>query len=409
MGSENSANLNEQAIVLSDRRHYNNISQESFDSIGKDGKIQEFGYIKAKDSNKSPHMNPPFSGSWSRIYLSGNQENFPSARTGHFTLTYHSKSGNFNEREEYCFVGFGRTNSGKCLDDIWSFDMIKKMWKKIILSGDATISSRMSPAATVVKDFIVLFGGFNGKDYLNDMFLINWRTGIVKSMNPEINNDQIPPPMANAVISFHNSKLYLYGKSSLFVYDVNKKIWIKEAHLEIERPVDFDKFVAFSKLHNDDNIVYSFGGDNKSIFRLDLEKEITEDILNRGSSPPFNIFNASMTNINDEYLIFYGGDGECPYTILYGYSIFRNWWFIFFVRPDEETVSETDGKWNSLNLFMTPRKSSFSLTYSHEERQLIGFLGTPMDSGRNIFVINVADALSFLHLRGDMIDMLQVQ
>ncbi|OHT03219.1 Kelch motif family protein [Tritrichomonas foetus] len=398
MGAEASGSSEKLNFDRNRSRRYSEITTDTKESNFR------FEYLE-EDKNESKkvqkmHENPPFAGIWSHIYLNGTISDFPVARTRHFFTEI------IFEKIKIVFIGFGVNRKGEYLDDIWALNISNKKWSKLNMNGDVIISKRIGASGVVVNDFIVVFGGFDGQKTLNDMYVINWRNGNIRCVNSQREN--YPPPMCNAAMAFHNNNLYIWGGDELYSFDIATKI-CKKKKIATYRPIESDKFVAFSKVYNNDSSVFTYGGDMKSIARLDLDKEEIYEIPQRGSSPPFDVFNAAMVNLNDEYLIFYGGDGNNPYTILYGYNIRRNWWFIFFVRPDGETVSENDGKWNQLNLFMTPRKTSFAMSYDLQNRQIVGFLGEPYESGRSLFVISMGDALSFLHLRVDMLEMVDFQ
>jgi hypothetical protein len=78
------------------------------------------------------------------------------------------------------------------------------------------------------------------------------------------------------------------------------------------------------------------------------------------------------------------------------------WWFVFHVAPDGTSVTHLDGKVDSVGLFMMPRMHSFCMCYAKERREIVSFMGAPMNDPPQLNVIEIGNALSAIHLREDM-------
>jgi hypothetical protein len=127
-----------------------------------------------------------------------------------------------------------------------------------------------------------------------------------------------------------------------------------------------------------------------------------------GVEPGAELSHASLVSA-DEYIFLVGGDARTKYMHLYALDVKRKWWFAFHVRPDNETLSVSDGVVNRLGLFMLPREHSVSIVYSPRERQLVCAMGSRLIDPPPVFTIAIGEALGALHLRNDMLDLFEIQ
>ncbi|OHT17398.1 Kelch motif family protein [Tritrichomonas foetus] len=362
---------------------------------------------KCKSVYNKSHFIPPFSGIWSIDRTIGES---PKARMNHFTITSSiqtpgvsssSSHAGKDEKVDYAYIGCGIDKDGNLLNDLWKFDLKSYEWEKILTHGDS-FSNRRGVSATLFLDYIVVFGGYNGKDYLNDIFTINIQNGYIQAIKT---TGDTPDPRCNAFLAIHNMKLFVWGGHSddnkkptdLSILDLNTKEWTRK-NLNIGGR-------TMIPLVQVNNFIFSYGGSKmESMIRIDLDNEKSELLQGRGSPPLADVVGASMIKV-DDCLFYFGGQNKSNWTLMYAYCIKRNWWFVFFIRPDGETVTYKDGKFNKISLFLIPRLHSFSMTYSPYKREIVGFLGYPFHDPKSIFKVNVTEALSFCHLRDDMLQL----
>ncbi|OHT01130.1 hypothetical protein TRFO_01727 [Tritrichomonas foetus] len=124
-----------------------------------------------------------------------------------------------------------------------------------------------------------------------------------------------------------------------------------------------------------------------------------------GSAPPPAVQGGGMVHAGD-YLFVFGGKSKSKFTMMYGCYLPRTWWFVFFIAPDGESTSQTDGRVSKDGLFLLPGISDFSACYVPENRQIVAFMGHPHKNPVPIFVVSMADALSVLNLREDILAMI---
>ena len=335
---------------------------------------------------------PPFSGVWSVHKTHGKH---PKERMNHITVT--------SFETQTAFIGLGIDKNGKLRNDFWKFNMKDYSWEKFKTKGEV-ITKRRGSSATLFLHYVVLFGGFNGKDFLNDIHTIDTQTGEVALFETK---GDTPSPRSDAFIAINpdSNKLYVWGGTcgqhkslnTLSVLDLNTRVWkTKEVDISGRKMIPFVQVGKF---------VFSYGGSHlEQMIRINIESEKAELLPARGSPPLSDVIGASMVKA-DDYLFYFGGQNKIQWTLMYAYSIQMNWWFVFFITPDGKTVTYKDGKFNKLNLFLIPRLHSFSMTYSPEKKEIIGFLGYPFHSSSTLFKVDISEALSFMHLRDDMIRM----
>ena len=57
-------------------------------------------------------------------------------------------------------------------DDLHVFDLLTSTWKRIYPKGNPP-SPRYAHTATAIGKRIIIFGGFNGSNYLDDVFILD--------------------------------------------------------------------------------------------------------------------------------------------------------------------------------------------------------------------------------------------
>lgn len=65
---------------------------------------------------------------------------------------------------------FGGSDGGECFNDVWVYDIETHIWKAAPVSGTFR---RLSHTATIVGSYLFVVGGHDGNEYSNDVLLLN--------------------------------------------------------------------------------------------------------------------------------------------------------------------------------------------------------------------------------------------
>lgn len=65
---------------------------------------------------------------------------------------------------------FGGSDGGECFNDVWVYDIETYVWKAAPVSGTFR---RLSHTATIVGSYLFVIGGHDGNEYSNDVLLLN--------------------------------------------------------------------------------------------------------------------------------------------------------------------------------------------------------------------------------------------
>lgn len=93
---------------------------------------------------------------WTQIPDKGNK---PSARYFHSCVRYQNK-----------LIMFGGYSGSERLSDMYSYDFLSNYWTKVDLSDEDVPSGRSSLVAQVYRNNLYIFGGYNGRSVMNDMY-----------------------------------------------------------------------------------------------------------------------------------------------------------------------------------------------------------------------------------------------
>ena len=337
----------------------------------------------------------PYNGYWS-IRLPGGK--CPVARSGHFTA--------YSDELRTCFIGYGKRRNGELLNDVWAFDVDDYKWTKLKLTGD-NVSPRFGSVATMMGNYIVIFGGEGEQEgeYFSDLHTIDVTTGEV--MFTQAKGTQ-PAKRADPVMAIYRKRLYIWGGyngndvSELNVMDFASMKW---GIVDTDIPGRPD---AAWTVYRQRILLYG-GAKTKGtdFICVDMKNCDVTSVLSQGTAPNSLVTNAGMVKAGG-YLLFFGGRSKSQYTMVYACELSTLWWFVFFVAPDGETTSLSDGKISPDGVFELPRTHSFSSIYDPYKREVLAFLGHPHKNPTPIFVLQVGQALSFLNLREDMMAMLEL-
>ncbi|OHT17688.1 Kelch motif family protein [Tritrichomonas foetus] len=335
----------------------------------------------------------PYNGYWSIKVPTGK---CPPPRTGHFTA--------YSDELRTCFVGYGQKRNGELLNDVWAFDVDDYKWTKLRLAGDP-ILPRAGCVATMMGNYIVVFGGEADQGrYFSELHTIDVTTGEV--LIAEAKGSQ-PAPRRNPVMAIYRKRLYIWGGfngsnlSELNVLDFASMKW---GIVDTSIPGRPTGAWAVSKQRI---FVYAGGDKTKDFAVVDMKNCNVSSVMSQGSPPNGKVQFAGMVKAGG-YLLFFGGRSKSNFTMVFACELSTLWWFVFFVAPDGETTSLSDGKMSTDGVFELPRTDSFSSLYDAEKRQVMAFLGHPHKTPTPIFVLSVGQALSHLNLREDMMAMLEM-
>lgn len=329
----------------------------------------------------------PFAGIWS-VFTPNCV--CPIPRAGHFTV--HDQENNL------MYVGYGLDQEDNPLNDLWVFNLNDYKWREIHLSGQR-VSPRVGARAILSGKFLIVFGGYANKQYFADLHSINVETGECRIIET---NGEVPPPRSTPIVTMHDGKFFIWGGyngayiSTLHILHVDSRTW---EHI----PQDIQGRTAIPGCLVGDKF-YSYGSSKQNgIIRIDLTNNKVELIETTGAEPPSTVMGAGMVKV-ENLLFFFGGKSSSSWTLVYAFDVTKNWWFVFHVMPDGDSVSVADGTVSELGLFMVPRINAFSLVYNERKRELVATLGDPMSNPPHLFIVAIGDALGVIHQRDDMLE-----
>ena len=310
-------------------------------------------------------------------------------------------------------IAYGSSSAGNYYNDAWVFTFSDLKWKCI---SQNLLSPRTGCRAVLVENIMYVFGGGKESHFYADLHAIDIFSGqfeLIETTGPS------PSPRTMPAFALRHNKIYVWGgyngqtPSELSILDLGTLSWI-----QIELDVAGRPSPAYT-IHGD--YLYIFGSTrSQGLARLDLgildskNSEGTEisgptfefepiDVL--GEEPIITTLNASMINVGN-FLITFGGTGNQQFTHVYAFDTSRNVWFIFYVQPDEGSLSISDGEITDQGLFVLPREHSYAACYRPNQRQIVSVCGSNERDPPPIFSISIGDALGILHLQDDLLAML---
>ena len=222
-----------------------------------------------------------------------------------------------------------------------------------------------------------------------------------------VNTNGTPPSeRSTPIVAIYGNKFFVWGgfngewPNELNVLDFATMTW-SQVRQEVAGRTAVPSVIV-------GNMLVSYGGSKSGgMVMCNLDTGAMQVRQTVGAEPPSAVMGAGMVAIG-KYVFFFGGKANSNWTLMYACDTKRMWWFVFHVMPDGETVSVADGSVSDLGLFMLPRIHSFGVCYVKEKRQIIAFLGHPEKDPPPLFIVSVGEAMSVIHLRDDMIDVLNM-
>lgn len=113
-----------------------------------------------------------------------------------------------NKNEIYLFRG---GNGREYLNDLHALDCATYTWRTVETRGEAP-QQRANHSSAVLEETseLFIFGGWNGRERLNDIHILNTKTGVWS--RPHVSGD-LPYPRAGMTLTALRGRLYLFGGS----------------------------------------------------------------------------------------------------------------------------------------------------------------------------------------------------
>ena len=332
-----------------------------------------------------------FAATWSMVVP---QCMTPLPRSSHFWVHVQDR--------DIAIAGYGIGSNDVLQNDVWKLDLKARIWSRIEVNG-VKISPRNGTTAVLLGSAICLFGGFNGRDYLSEFHVIDTNTWTVSV--PQLNGHG-PSGRIGHVMAAHGNKILVWGGyngdwlSDLWILDTETRTWRR-----IKTSVKGRTSATWANSGDD---LYIYGAaKTDGLLRYSWTREVLEVVKTTGNGPSPEVSQAAMVAI-DRYLLFFGGKLEQKkYSLMYGYDTLLQWWFVFHVLPDGNSTTISDGFIEKNGLFMVPRIWSASICYRAAQREVVLFLGAPFLEPPNLGLVHVGDAISILHQRMDMLDVIK--
>eukprot|EP00579_Thalassiosira_antarctica_P000267 CAMPEP_0201870066 /NCGR_PEP_ID=MMETSP0902-20130614/3321_1 /ASSEMBLY_ACC=CAM_ASM_000551 /TAXON_ID=420261 /ORGANISM="Thalassiosira antarctica, Strain CCMP982" /LENGTH=584 /DNA_ID=CAMNT_0048395639 /DNA_START=35 /DNA_END=1789 /DNA_ORIENTATION=- len=184
----------------------------------------------------------------------------PSRRFGYVSVVHNNK-----------FVLFGGFDGSRWLNDMFEFDLQTNTWKTIVASGNLP-SVRSCPAWAKDDRYVYIHGGYDGVERKADFFACDLSTYTWSELPCKGN---MPSPRYFHSCCIHGNKLYTYGGyngsdrlADMFAYDFETNHWSEVDCSNGERPSGRSSLVA--QVY--ENSLFIFGGYNGSTVLNDFYK-----------------------------------------------------------------------------------------------------------------------------------------
>ncbi|KAJ3121948.1 hypothetical protein HK098_003267 [Nowakowskiella sp. JEL0407] len=257
----------------------------------------------------------------------------PSPRVGH-TLTFVP---NLSGKE--CILLFGGANHEEgTKDDLWIFDITKKIWESKATSNKP--APRYEHCASLVKrngeSMLFVFGGSSGDSVLNDVWLLKldvftWSKLETKGKAPSARtihscahfNVKYSNDMRDRIYVFAGGTAGDIPVSDLGVYclDLNSGLWIQVADSPSRNSSLYPNFLLGHSIVATENQMVVFGGmsgemDLADLWIFDIDKKNWERPEVKGDLPPARSGHMAKLVSSNKMLIF-GGMQRIPNPSLF--------------------------------------------------------------------------------------------
>ncbi len=285
---------------------------------------------------------------WSRVHVNPSHSEtsvVPSPRSGAASVVVDNKL--------YVFGGYGG-GTGR-LDDFYSFDFLTSTWEQVEVLGNVKPGCRENNGVVISDSSrsIILFGGYNGSNWLNDLWKFDIDTkrwtciqetgsssgideanaGISFGGNPvAAAARKRPTPRFGYVSVVHNNKLILWGgfDGAGWMNDMYVFCFVTLTWSQIEQNGTLPSVRSCPAWAKDDKYVYIQGGYDgmerkDDFFACSLDTYTWQQMPSLGSTPSPRYYHSCVLYGNK--LFMYGGySGSQRLGDMYAYDFETNHW-----------------------------------------------------------------------------------
>ena len=341
----------------------------------------------SSSKSNSPLLSTAYRGVWSMTYSSSLA---PPARTGQCHV--------YDPETNSLVIAYGSDRQGRYLNDMWSLNLDQMKWRKV---NKSLLAPRQYSSAVLIGREMYIFGGAHDNVFYNDLHRVNIDNGKCEQLTC---TGTQPVPRTSPMIFAVGNVIYIAGgfngraHGGVYYVNINDLEWHRFNSSNTGLPAP--SYCMYK------NKYFVFGGVNgASLAQFFPEKGEFTPFPCIGTEPTIDLTRCSLVEA-DEYIFLIGGESTAAYMHIFALDVKRQWWFAFHVRPDNNSLSISDGTVNKTGLFMLPREHSAAVVYSTKLRSIVSVMGSRMTEPPPIFTIEIGEALGFLHLRNDMLDML---
>lgn len=339
---------------------------------------------------------------WGTCMMSFLQNMSPESRIGQCSV--------YDPQTDSLIIAYGYNQNNEYLNDCWalSLKMDKLEWRLI---SKKLLSPRSYSSSVLIGRRMYIFGGAYENTFYDDLHYIDIDTGVVTRCDTKGEIKPCPRVDAAMFVSKDN-QIFLWGgfdgRSHGSIYSILPDIpnsLTQRSQLEWFQYPKTQTGVPAPAYCEHKGEFYIFGGvTGTPLSKLDPKTGSLIPVPCIGVEPSYELQHASLVSV-DEFIFLIGGDISVKYMHIFALDVARKWWFAFSIRPDNESLSISDGIINKSGLFMLPREHSASVIYSPAEREIVSVMGSKLISPPPVFRLKIGDALGVLHLRSDMLDM----
>lgn len=343
-----------------------------------------------------------YHGIWSMEYPQGAP---PEPRNGQCSV--------FDPIRNELIIAYGVNESGKCLNDAWILNIPTFTWRNL---SRGLLSPRQYPSATLIGRKMYIFGGVSNLDFYTDLHSIDIDTGVLTVIET---TGIGPSPRTSPIFFSSDNNLFIWSgfdgntDNNLYSLNINELNWktipqemtSRSAACICTFPSPHQQPFCQNNESNPDDEIFVFGSTKGTGLLTFNKKTLQFDSVNcTGPAPLPELTHPSMIAA-DEYIFVIGGEATLGHMYLFALEVKRKWWFAFHVRPDNNSLTLTDGVVSKIGLFMMPREHSSALAYNKSTKELISVMGSRLLNPTPAFKVAIGVALGVLHLRSDMYEM----
>ena len=314
----------------------------------------------------------------------------PSRRFGYVSVVHEGK-----------FVLFGGFDGAKWLNDMYEFDFKTKTWRQVEAKGDLP-SVRSCPAWASDEKHVYIQGGYDGVDRKADFFACDLSTYTWKEM-PCLGSP--PSPRYFHSCCLYANRMYVYGGysgserlSDMFVYDFDTYHWSEIDCSNGDAPSGRSSLVA--QVYG--NCMYIFGGYNGSVVLNDFHKFRLKAIA---VPPPLLVHDLrkliNHPEFSDVVFLVEGKEVHASRAILAVRSeYFRVMLYSGGMRESEDTLSPIHLEDISYNVFL--KMLEYLYTDSVSDVTDIASIGIPLMILGERFMLDRLKSLCEDRIRGEI-------